>query len=262
MVMQKNAKGITLISGAGGTGRTTVAQNLAQYLARQGNKVLLFDMCFGWGGLSLNSDDLLSYDDLLDTEDDLERAVARTEHGFDIFTCIPPDFLDPIIEDLKKIAWLANRLGSQYDYIVFDPPSGGHPLALLSAGLSDRVFLFARPEATSVASSYSLLKSLHAEGINSRVRTVFAQVESPEQAASLKTRFDLMTSQFLGFTVADGGYVYRLDDRSDDFLCQDLSEESEQIIRNIKIDFDTALQSETRLSRAGIAFPDLNQGRR
>jgi cellulose biosynthesis protein BcsQ len=42
-------KGLALIAGSGGTGRTTIAANLARYLAEGGQKVLLADLCFEIG---------------------------------------------------------------------------------------------------------------------------------------------------------------------------------------------------------------------
>jgi MinD-like ATPase involved in chromosome partitioning or flagellar assembly len=260
MVGPNTAKAIALVSGSGGTGRTTTARTLAQTLGKK-NRVLLFDLCFGWGGMSYDSVDLPSYEKLLNFEND-ELLAIPTEGGFDVLTCEPPEFLDPTLEDLKKIAWISNEYAEDYDYIIFDPPSGGHPLALLSSGMSEQVLLFTRPEASSVASSYCLLKSLFAEGIYNRIRIVFAGVDSAEQAASLKTRFDIMTEQFLGLKIADGGFIYRREINDDEFETNDLNERTLESINNLNFGAKAALQNETGLRQSGIVFPDKQQVRR
>ena len=260
MVGPNTAKAIALVSGSGGTGRTTTARSLAQSLGKK-NRVLLFDLCFGWGGLSFDTVDLPSFEKLLDFDNDQTLAIP-TEDGFDILTCEPPEFLDPSLDDFKRIAWISNEYAEDYDYIIFDPPSGGHPLALLASGMSEQVMLFTRPEASSVASSYCLLKSLYSEGIYNRIRIVFTSVESAEQAASLKTRFDIMTEQFLGIKIGDGGFIYRRESDEDEFDTNDLSNRTLESINNLNFGEKTEFQNETGLRQSGIVFPDKQQVRR
>jgi MinD-like ATPase involved in chromosome partitioning or flagellar assembly len=262
MVKPVVAKGIAFISGAGGTGRTTAALNLARHLTKRGSHTLIFDLCFGWGGLGISENDLPTYEVLLEKEE-FEDIVAHTNHGFDILTCVPPSFLDPSLEDLKKIAWIITHLGYEYDAIIFDPPSGAHPLSLLAAGMSDKVYLFSRPEAGSVASSYSLLKSLHAEGLQEKVRIAFSFVESAEQAASLKTRFDLLTKEFLGFKTPDGGFIYRQAEKADEeFFSSELNDQSEMPFNSLNLEGWGLFQNETGLRSQIAQLPDSQyQGR-
>jgi MinD-like ATPase involved in chromosome partitioning or flagellar assembly len=262
MVKPAVAKGIALISGAGGTGRTTAALNLARHLAKRGSRTLIFDLCFGWGGLGISEDDLPTYETLLEKEE-FEDVIAHTNHGFDILTCVPPSFLDPSLEDLKKIAWIISHLGYEYKTILFDPPSGGHPLSLLAAGMSDKIYLFSRPEAASVASSYSLLKSLHAEGLQEKVRIAFSFVESAEQAASLKTRFDLLTGEFLGFRTSDGGFIYRQAAKGDEELfSSELNDQTEMLVTNLNLEGYGLFQNETASLSQIAPLPDSQYQRR
>jgi flagellar biosynthesis protein FlhG len=250
------AKGIALISGAGGSGRTTVGLNLAASLARDGRRVLFFDMCFGWGGLNSIAEKLPTLEQILNYDDHADDLISVVEGGPHLLTCIPPDFLDFGEDELKRIAFLANRIGRIYDCVVFDPPSGAHPLALMSSGLSERVFLFTRPDPMSVASSYCLVKSLYSEGIYTRVRIVFSFVESAEHAASLKTRFDIVTNQFLDLRIADGGFVYRRTDFDPEDSCAALiTEENIASVRNINLENSPQFQDETRSPGVKARFP-------
>jgi MinD-like ATPase involved in chromosome partitioning or flagellar assembly len=255
MVARSSARTIALLAGAGGCGRTSTAIALARHLAERGNKTIIFDLCFGWGGLGLNVSNAVSYAALLDKDDDIDEAVYISEFGFDILTCLPPSVLDPSLEDFKKITWLTQKLCDKYDFLILDPPSGGHPLSLLAAGLSENILLFSRADGASVASSYCLLKSLRAEGIASRTGAIFSFVESSEQAASLKTRLDILTGQFLGLKLQDHGFISRLEPDSDGEV--EIGERgSFEMIRHLSINDIAPLQNGTRRESAGIEFPD------
>ncbi|OGC90838.1 MAG: hypothetical protein A2W25_12960 [candidate division Zixibacteria bacterium RBG_16_53_22] len=210
MPVSPRAKTLALISGAGGTGRTTVGVGLARYLAGLEQRVLLFDLCFGWGGLGLGGQEAISYSALLDADDRIEDAVVSAEPGFDVLTCLPPPVLDPSLDDLKKLVWLTGSLSEKYDFLILDPPSGGHPLSLLAAGSSDRIMLFTRPDSISVASSCRLLKSLNDEGIASNVGAVTSFVDSVEQAASVKARLDILAGQIPVARIQNCGFIRRV----------------------------------------------------
>lgn len=250
-------KGLALISGSGGLGRTTIAVNLAHLLAKGGQKVLLTDLNFGWSGLNRYASTLPSFEDILESDGEAEKIVANTDEGFDLLTCIPPDFLEFENDDFKKLAWVLSRVTPAYDLVIYDPPSGGHPLSLLAAGMCDRVMLFARPDGMSFGSSYCLLRSLHMEGINSRVRAIFNFCETEDHAVSLKTRFDLATERFLGFKVESGGFILRSDELFDgDFLTGELSFASQSLLNHLDLSGIKSLQDETDINSVLNTFPD------
>jgi hypothetical protein len=213
-------------------------------------------LCFGWGGLGLDSNNALAYDDLLDKDDDVSEAIISSESGYDILTCLPPSVLDPSLDDFKKIVWRSHKLREKYDFIILDPPAGGHPLSLLAAGLSETIMLFSRPDAASTASSFCLLKSLHAENIADRTGTVYSLVDSVEQAATLRRRFDLLSWRFLGLKLWDFGFVQRLD-RGFDQGAEIGSrwENSDDLITHLNLDVITSLQNETLFEGSGSIFP-------
>jgi MinD-like ATPase involved in chromosome partitioning or flagellar assembly len=196
MVSKVRPSGIALLSGSGGTGRTYAAFGLAGHIAQCNRKALVLDYNFGWGGLNLTSLELPPYELLLEGDED--TPIITTSHGFDVLTCQPPQVLSPSTDDLKKIIYLTAKVGNNYDYMIFDPPSGGHPLALLAAGLSEKVFLFACSDDVSIRSSCCLLKSLQAEGLMEKVSVIFSTADSPDAKQSLKSRFDAVARQYLG----------------------------------------------------------------
>jgi MinD-like ATPase involved in chromosome partitioning or flagellar assembly len=240
------ATGITLLAGSGGCGRTTTASGLAARLAETGRSVLLFDLCFGWTGLNLDRVNLPTYQKLLGSEESIRELVVPTSHGFDLLTTIPPRILSPERDELESITRLINNLARHYDFLILDPPSGAQPLGMLAAGLSDNILLLARPDAATVASSYCLLKTLVGEGLSDRVKVAFGFVNSPEHAASLKTKFDLLTEQFLNLKLDDGGFIYNNPGLEfEDFHIDRSTEELLILARNLRLDRTRLFQNET-----------------
>ena len=240
------ATGITLLSGAGGSGRTSTALGLAARLAQKGHKTLFFDLCFGWGGLTIGNSGLYSYEKLLDSENRLELCDS-TPYGFDLVTCLPTEALDPGEEDLAKITYIIHDLGGSYDYIILDPPASANALSLLAAGLCEEIYLLVRPDAAAVASSYCLAKLLAGHGLIDRVKVAFGFIDSPEQALSLKTRFDTLTRQFINFAFPYGGFVYREDEKeSPDFQSGEDIEYFISMAKTIILDDSRALHIETK----------------
>jgi flagellar biosynthesis protein FlhG len=248
------SRGMALVAGSGGVGRTTLATNLACMYAKTGRKTLLIDLCFGWGGLNKLAFDLPTFEEIL--ESDGTAVVSSTDFGFDLLTSVPPDFLEFENDDIKKLAWVLNRVCSNYELVIYDPPSGGHPLALLAAGMSHRVYLFARPDSSSFASAYCLLKAFHLEGINSRIRVVFNFVESEDHAASLQTRFDLASDHFLGLKIQSGGYALRTPELFDGDFCRDeISRSSQALMEHLELPEMPPFQDETAFNSILNTFP-------
>lgn len=246
MISRSMATGITFLAGSGGSGRTTAAAALAARLASMNRNVLLVDLCFGWTGLKALNAEIPTYERLLKFEGDHRELILPTDYGFDLLTTVPPGILNPDEGELKTIAWLIHGLSRHYDFVLLDPPSGAQPLGMLAAALCDRVFLLVKPEAAAVASSYCLLKTLVGEGLSDRVEVVFGFVDSPEQAASLKTKFDLLTGQFLSLKLEDGGFIYcRSGSESEDFCTELKGDELVTMAANIKIDETDVFQNET-----------------
>lgn len=246
MIDHSMAAGITFLAGSGGSGRTTAAAALAARLAESGRKVLLFDLCFGWTGLGIDKVNIPTYEQLLESGENAGRLIVPTDHGFHLLTTTPPGILNPGEDELGKIAWLIHGFARHYDFLILDPPSGAQPLGMLAAALCDRIFLQARPEAAAVASSYCLLKILVGEGLSDRIKIAFSFVNSPEHAASLKTKFDALTQQFLNLKFDDGGFIYNSSGfELEDFYIDRSTDDLLILAKNLRLDETGVFQNET-----------------
>lgn len=243
---QSNALGLTLLSGSGGSGRTAAGMGIAAAQARNGLKTLFMDFCFGWSGLNINKGEAPEFQDIFSRESGFSELTTHCSGGYDIFTCVPPEVFEFGKLELEHLSKCVYELALHYELLIIDPPSGAHPLALLAAGMCEEIILMIKPEASAVASSYCLLKTLSGEGIGEKVSTAFSFVDSPEHAQSLKSRFDALTGKFLKLTLSDGGFTYRwTENEREEFFVGRNTRQSTDFVKNIKLHRLNALHPET-----------------
>ena len=119
------AKIVSIISGKGGSGKTTVAINLASQLAFSGKRTLIIDTAFGIRNADIplaRTDELLyNLGDIISGEAEFDDAVISGSDDFPDFVgaslgCIPGHFESHFADLLASIS-------HRYDFIVLDTPA-------------------------------------------------------------------------------------------------------------------------------------------
>ncbi len=124
---------ISIVSSKGGTGKTTVALNLAVALAESGENTLLIDVDpLGAIGLSLarNDTEWMGFAEYLINDIALEEAIIKTK--LPALSILPRGRLDPldigiyenILQTYGSLKQIASRLGEEFRNIIIDTPSG------------------------------------------------------------------------------------------------------------------------------------------
>ena len=144
---------ITVTSGKGGTGKTSITGGVASSLALMGRRVLCIDMDIGLRNLdiSLGLSDraLMDFADVALGRCPLARAAVEhpTLKGLSLLTA-PMSLPASLTTD--KIRGLLNTARRSYDYILIDSPAGlgtGFRLAICGA---DRAIVIATSDASSL----------------------------------------------------------------------------------------------------------------
>ena len=144
---------IAVVSGKGGTGKTSVCAGIATALAQSGEKVLCIDCDVGLRNLdiSLGISDLnaLSFLDVCRGGYSLLDATSHPDYPSLHFFTAPvncaPEQIDP--EEFRAMLRLARR---EYDFIFLDAPAGVDAGLRLTAGAADRMILVTGAEPAAV----------------------------------------------------------------------------------------------------------------
>lgn len=145
---------ITVASGKGGVGKSTITAGLCASLAYQGKRVLAIDADAGLRSLDLilGLEDEAVYDlaDVLSGRKRLSDAIIRHEQlGALFFLAAPLSANEPSLTE-PSLRSLITHTGNAFDYIVIDSPSGLHPWACHTAAVCDLLLMVTTPDPSAV----------------------------------------------------------------------------------------------------------------
>jgi flagellar biosynthesis protein FlhG len=194
-------KTISITSGKGGVGKTTMTANLAHALAQKGHRVLLFD-----GDLGMANIDIMfgvksehSIMDVLKGEKEIQEIITPLAPNISL---IPGG--TGIVElnrlnafERRALVDAVSSLDYQYDYLLIDTAPGiaDNVLYLNSAAQVSSVVI--TPDPSSLADSYALIKVLNKEYKETKFSIICNQVRDEAEGLSLFNRFSEVVNRFL-----------------------------------------------------------------
>ena len=161
---------IALLSGKGGTGKTTLCAGIATALAELGSSVLCIDCDIGLRNLDialgLAHTDSLSFLDVCSGEYTLEQALYHHRYPNLAFLTAP---VNACAEDIDRAAFSAmlRTAREQFDYVLLDAPAGVELGFQLCASYADQVILVTCPEPAAVRDAARAAEKLELMGKDS-----------------------------------------------------------------------------------------------
>jgi flagellar biosynthesis protein FlhG len=206
----KGPQVISITGAKGGTGKTTVAVNLASALVADGRRVLLLD-----GDLGLANVDVLlgiaprcTLEQVLSGERTLEEIIVRSRDGVSVI---------PAASGVSRMAGLAP---AQHAAIIqaFAALPGNHDVLIVdtAAGITDSVLSFCqaaqqqlvvlRDEPASLTDAYALIKVLRRER-DVRAFKVLVNMSAGTDAQGLFQRLQRVTDRYLDVLLEYAGGI-------------------------------------------------------
>ncbi len=175
------ARIIGISSGKGGVGKTSISVNLALQLARQGQRVCLFDADLGLANvnilLGLQPGHTLA--DVIQGQATLQDIIIRSPDGIDIIpgssgiermADLEPDQMQDLVSAFTGL--------DAYDWVLLDTSSGINRNVLCFSLSAPELLLVVNTEPTSLTDAYALLKILFHNEYAGSVRVVVNQCKS------------------------------------------------------------------------------------
>lgn len=199
------ARVITVTSGKGGVGKSSISVNLAIQLSRLGKKVVIFDADFGLANIEImlgirpqyNLADLMfrgkSLQDII-TEGPDKIGFISGGSGIQELTRLTRDQIIYLTQKLFQLDKLA-------DIIIIDTGAGIADSVLEFVAASSEVILVATPEPTSITDAYALLKTLNRKSefsvSNTNISMLANRITSEEDGKELYEKLRVVTDKFL-----------------------------------------------------------------
>ena len=161
------AKVITVTSGKGGVGKTTVCANLGAALASIGHKVVCIDADIGLRNLDvvLGLENRIVYDlvDVVEGRCRLRQAMIRDKRLPDLFLIPAAQTRDKSAISPSDMVALADELRPDYDWILIDCPAGIERGFRNAVAPADIVMVVTNPEVSAVRDADRIIGLVEAE---------------------------------------------------------------------------------------------------
>ncbi len=190
-----------ILSGKGGTGKTTVSTSLALALANMGHNTLIIDGDVGLRccDLMMGMEDLIVYDagDILEERCTLDDAVTAHPQYQKLNLLSAPQMLTPGDVSKKAMSVLISEAKQKYDEVLIDCPAG------IGRGLknvwqeADEAIVVATPDDASLraAERVSALlferRQLHASLLLNRIDRLLISVHEEKRPGDIAKSLDL-----------------------------------------------------------------------
>ncbi|MCD6223765.1 MAG: septum site-determining protein MinD [Deltaproteobacteria bacterium] len=157
---------ITITSGKGGVGKTTIAANLSLGLALKGKKTVVIDMDIGLRNLDmiLGLENRIVYDiiNVMENKVKLSQALIRDKRTNNLHFLPASQTKDKTSIKIDRFLEIMEDLKQKFEYIIIDSPAGiesGFKTSMLPA---DKIIVVATPEVSSIRDADRIIGILEA----------------------------------------------------------------------------------------------------
>jgi len=202
---------ISVTSGKGGVGKTTVVINMAQKLARMGKRVLILDGDFGMANidvmLGLHTPHTLY--DVLQGSKELSDVIIETLPGIDLIPGGSGIYEVQSLSTMQKYLLMdqVSQLKEKYDVFLLDTAPGIDDNVLYLNAAADEVLLLLTPDPSSLTDAYALIKVLNQRYKTHKVSILCNMVQDQVEAKKCFKRLSDVASQFLNISLDYKGFI-------------------------------------------------------
>ena len=209
------ARVITVTSGKGGVGKTSISINLAIQLKRLGKRVVVFDADFGLANIEVMLGVRPQYNlaDMMFRGKDLAEIITQGEEGIG-FISGGSGIQELASMNREQVMFLTSRLialDKFADVIIVDTGAGISDSVLEFVLASTEVLLVATPEPTSITDAYALLKALNRKEEfvkeDTSIKMISNRVKNDEEGLNVYEKMSVVSDKFLHIPITYLGPV-------------------------------------------------------
>ena len=145
---------IAVVSGKGGTGKTTFTANIGFALASMGKRVLCLDCDITLRNLDLalglSDSALMDFSDVLSARCTLEEAVVSHHKYPSLFLLAAPLAFGSLTVDREQVKNLMEQIKESFDFCLVDAPAGLGQGFRMATQEADQVAVLTTPDGTAV----------------------------------------------------------------------------------------------------------------
>lgn len=202
---------ITVTSGKGGVGKSTVALNLALKLNDAARKTLLVDADTNLGTLDimLGISPMFRLADVVRGDQDVDDVIVSVAPFLKLLAGNSGDPGCPAMTKERQQRLLETLMTTEerFEYVIIDTSAGISEHVLSYAAYADLIMVVTHPEPVAVLDAYAMIKMIHLTSPATQLKLLMNASRQPAQADEAATKLKLAVSHFLKFNVAYLGCI-------------------------------------------------------
>lgn len=207
----RRTKTISITSGKGGVGKSTLTANLAMTLGRRGSRVLILDGDLGMANIDIlfGIRTMYSIQDVFNGERSLDEVIVQAAEnvylipgGSGLYGLSRLD-----IHQRQALLSQVSGLDQHFDYMIIDTAPGIDDNVLYLNTAAQEIVVVVSSDPASIADSYALIKVLSQRHHETRFSIVPNMVRDEAEANAVYRRISDVAARFLCISLDLKGYI-------------------------------------------------------
>lgn len=199
----KIARTITVTSGKGGVGKTSLVANMAICLAQAGQRVIILDADLGLANIDVVFGVRPKYNlmDVVDGDMNIDEIMIQGPGGIQIIA--GGSGVSELAQlDATKTQRLFNQLRfleDKTDFLLIDTGAGISDSVISFCQAADQIVVITTTEPTSMADAYGIIKIISGKRPESHISVLVNRADDDNEGLQIHQRLAKVASDFLGF---------------------------------------------------------------
>lgn len=209
-MVKNRRKTITITSGKGGVGKSSIASNMAYLLGNRNKSTFILDADLSLGNIDIMFGMISKFNikDVMDGSHQMDEIILQGPCGIRIIpaTSGVSEFSD--LSQGERVI-LLNSLATlpEHDYLIVDTSAGISSNVVYFNALSEEIFVVVTPDPASITDSYAMIKVLSAKTGRKEFNIIVNMVKEESEALDLYRKVVGVTDRFLDVYLNYSGFV-------------------------------------------------------
>lgn len=241
---------VTITSGKGGVGKTSVTVNLGLALVQKGLRVCVVDADTNLANINIMLKQVPEYTlEHVINGDKTIREIMLQKDGLYVVPAATgvPQLVDQNKKKSRSVIEAVASLKNEFDFVLIDTSAGISDSVLGYIKGSHQSIFVITSEPTSLTDSYSLLKVMFKSKMHNKIDIVVNFSQNEKHAKNVFSRFSGAVEKYMDYRIGYLGFVYR-----DDYLSSSVCFQSPMLVERPNSKTSECFRNVARNLHAGL----------
>jgi flagellar biosynthesis protein FlhG len=207
---KKRKRTITITSGKGGVGKSSIVSNLAYLLGKHDKSTYILDADLSLGNIDIMFGMFPKYNikDLMEGKKSIGDIICEGPSGIRVIPATSGVAeLSELSPDERNILFSSFKELPDHDFLLVDTSAGISSNVVYFNAISEDIFVVVTPDPASLTDSYAVIKVLHKKTGRKDFNIILNMVRSEQEALDIFKNILSVTDRFLDVYLNFFGYL-------------------------------------------------------